>query len=127
MCLKRRDVTFDPDAGPVMIDVDAGFATKGKYRASIRLEDGWHEFGAGDVADDIPDVLLVPLDGDDLVGKRVLIVGKYAPADISRGTQIKVDYDVRQGAAQIASESIEREKAGVLLCSHTFTFKEAES
>ena len=51
-----------------MIDVDAGFATKGKYRASIRLEDGWHEFGGGDVADDIPELGVAgPQEGDLLV------------------------------------------------------------
>ena len=50
MCIKRIDVSFDPEAGPIFIDIGAGFATHGKYVGSIRLDDAWLTFGRGDVA-----------------------------------------------------------------------------
>jgi hypothetical protein len=122
MCIKRIDVSFDPEAGPIFIDIGAGFATQGKYVGSIRLDDAWLTFGRGDVADEIPDLLVVPHDGHSLHGRRVLLAGKYAPADLTRGRQIKVHYEIKQGEELLAREEIEEEKDGVILCSHTFTF-----
>jgi hypothetical protein len=123
MIVKREDVSFDPEGGPVTIDIESGFATKGKYVASIRQQSEWETISEGDISDDVQDLLLVPYDGEELKEKRVLIVGKYAPADLTRGKQIRVIYEIWQDGKKLKTAEIEEEKEGVLLCSHTFTFK----
>lgn len=125
MCIERKTVLYAPDAGPIVLDIEAGFATKGKFKAFLRTEE-WSEFGGGDIADDVPDVLVVPLDGAALDGRRVLILGKYAPAFIPTGQQIKVTYTLLQDQTELARSVIEEERAGVLICTHTYIFEALE-
>lgn len=123
MCHQLHAVQFDPHGGPILLDIKSGFATKGKYHASIRLEDGWKTFGTGDITDEIPDVLVVPLDGEELNEKRILLIGKFSPGNLAVGAQISVRYSIIQGAEVLHRGEVEEEKAGVLLCTHSFRFE----
>jgi hypothetical protein len=125
-CYKRETVAFNSTAGPIVFQVEAGYATLGKFTGCVRRTAGWELFATGDVADSIPDVFLVPLDGTALVDSRVLIVGNYAPAHIPSGTQITIDYVFTQDGKEIHRSAIRRKKAGVVSCYYSYGF-EAET
>lgn len=108
MTFAEKDVHFDPDAGPVVVEVRAGFGTVGAYRMTLRQTDGsWNQVCAGKLADDVPDACPLTLSGDPLHGGYLLIVGNYGPAPGAGDGQVAVRYLFWQKDVQLDEAVIE--------------------
>lgn len=123
MIYKEVTVNYDPAKGPVVLVVTSGYASNGKFRASINDGPGWREFGSGDVADSIPDIFALPVSGESLADRFALVLGNYAPANIATGDQIRVVYEFHQREQVIKQIEIEERKTGVLSCTHLIDFE----
>lgn len=115
-------VQFDPAAGPVVIQVRSGHATLGRFRLSFERDLEWIPLGDGDLADEIPDVFIVPFSGEKLHDRYVLIVGNYASGDPLVQGEINVTYDVTQQNAVVHSIPIREQRDGVLSAYHLLHF-----
>jgi hypothetical protein len=122
-CLGRETIVFGGDSGPIVLEILAGFATRGKYRVAIRVNGEWRELEGGDVSDADPDLRVIPVEGAALETARLLIVGKYAPAHIPSGSQISIDYVFRQEGDDIHRSEIRREKEGATFCHYSYEFE----
>lgn len=118
-------VRFDPAAGPVVIQVRSGLATLGRFRLSFEDDLEWIPIGEGDLSDQIPDVYIVPLSGEKLDDRYVLIVGNYASGDPLVQGEINVTYDVTQQNAVIQTVPIREQRDGVLSAYHLLHFEVA--
>lgn len=123
-CEERRTLEIAPGLEPVVVEVEAGYATNGKFVADLRLESGWVEVCAGDVADRVPDRFILPADPEDLAdpGTRLLILGNYAPAYGPTGKQIRIHYVFSQAGEEFHREEIERADVELLKCYHVYQF-----
>lgn len=125
-CNGRPDVTLPSASEPVVVELDPGFATLGKFSIMIHLNGAWSPVGPGrgDLGDDIPDLFVLPADPPELVadGTRLMIVGNYAPAFPPTGKQVRVHYVFSQAGAEIHRERIERDGVELVKCDHIFRF-----
>jgi hypothetical protein len=115
-------VQFDPDAGPVVIQVRGGHATLGRFRLSFERDLEWIPIGEGDLADEIPDVFVVPVSGERLDDRYVLIVGNYASGDPLVQGEINVTYDITQQNRIVHTIPIREQRDGVLSAYHLLHF-----
>mgnify|MGYP006180175203 CR=1 FL=1 len=124
-CQGRETITIQAGLDPVVFEVEAGYATNGKYMASLRLPGGWTEVGSGDVADDIPDRFILPADPEELgsPGTRLLVAGNYAPAFTPTGKQIRIHYVFTQAGVEVHRQVIERDDTDLLKCDHVYQFE----
>lgn len=115
-------VHFDADAGPVVIQVRSGQTTLGRFKVSFEEDLEWIPIGDGDLSDEIPDVFIVPLSGERLNDRYVLIVGNYASGDPLVQGEINVTYDVTQQNRIVHTIPIREQRDGVLSAYHLLHF-----
>lgn len=129
-CNGRPTVTIGPASDPVVVELDPGYATLGKFSILIRLQASWGPVGSGrgDLSDDIPDRFVLPADPEELAdpGTRLIIAGNYAPAYAPSGKQVRVHYVFSQAGQEIHRVRIERDDVELLKCDHVFNFITAE-
>jgi hypothetical protein len=116
-------VRFKPDAGPVVIQVRSGHTTLGRFRLSFEEDFEWIPIGDGDLSDEIPDVYIVPLSGEKLDDRFVLIVGNYASGGPLVQGEINVTYDITQQNAVIETIPIREQRDGVHSAYHLLHFQ----
>ena len=119
-------VRFDAAAGPVVIQVRSGHATLGRFRLSFEEDFEWIPIGDGDLSDEIPDVFIVPVSGEKLEDRFVLIVGNYASGDPLVQGEINVTYDITQQNSVIHTIPIREQRDGVLSAFHLLHFGTAQ-
>lgn len=115
-------IRYDADAGPVVLQVRSGQATLGRFKISFEEELEWIPIGEGDLSDEIPDVFIVPLSGERLNDRYVLIVGNYASGDPLVQGEINVTYDITQQNRVVHTIPIREQRDGVLSAYHLLHF-----
>jgi hypothetical protein len=115
-------IAFNPDAGPVVIQVRSGHATLGRFKVSFEEDLNWTLIGHGDLSDAVPDVFIVPVSGHRLQDRYVLIVGNYSSGDPLVQGEINVTYEITQQNAVIHSIPIREQRDGVLSAYHLLQF-----
>lgn len=123
MIYEEHTVKYGIGNGPVIVEVTAGYATLGRYTMALEDNARWTEFGRGDVADEIPDVFLVPSSGTALAGRFMSLVGNYAPGNLANNRQISVRYAFKQKVETIYEVEVKKEKDGVESCYHLIEFR----
>lgn len=121
---KEETVKLEQDDTPVVLEIRSGYATQGKYVLAHDQEKGYHQFGGGDLADNIPDVSVIPLKPSELLDRCVYIIGNYSPANPAESKQVSVTYIFRQMGELKPRVKIEETVDGVLCANHTIYFKE---
>ena len=121
-CGGDSTMQYVKENGPVVLVITSGFSTLGKFRCAQEKDFVFTEFGAGDLADTIPDIFPVPLSGDALDNRSVLIVGNYRAGNPAENKQIKVTYTFMQKSVPIGEVQITEKSSTVLHCSHMVTF-----
>jgi hypothetical protein len=119
------DIRFDSAAGPIVVQVRSGNATRGRFKLLIEGDLQWTLINSGDLSDAVPDVFVVPVSGARLHDRFVLIVGNYAPGNVIANEEINVTYDVTQQSRVIHSIPIREQRDGVLSSYHLLRFVKA--
>ncbi|MBN1348130.1 hypothetical protein JXJ21_01840 [candidate division KSB1 bacterium] len=108
--MRKKIINYKKEDGPVTLEVTSGYATHGSFILAYRKKDigeEYIEFGANPkcLDDDSPDIYLIPVDEEKLEDYRVVIIGKYRPAEARN--QLKVKYILRQGDRKIGDCDVE--------------------
>ncbi|MCX6232966.1 MAG: hypothetical protein NTZ33_15660 [Bacteroidetes bacterium] len=117
-----KTINFIKEDGPITIEIISGYATLGSYNIAYNLNDNIVPVGNGKLADNIPDIFILPVSIDNLSDCNVLIVGNYMSAPSH--DQISVDYVfLQKGIKLIGDNPVEiREQGSVLRTNHMINF-----
>lgn len=121
---KEETVELEQKDVPVVLEIRSGYATQGKYSLAYEKDDGYQQFGDGDLTDAVGDVWTIPLKPSDLLEHCVYIIGNYSPANVAESKQVSVTYIFRQKGELKPRVKIEQTVDGVLCTNHTMYFEE---
>lgn len=125
--MPTETVAFDPDDGPVSIEITAGYACIGAYQLLRKRDGAFVSFAKNRprrLDDEVPDCVVLPMPADTLGGRWVFVRGNYAPAP--EHEQVRVTYTFTQDGASIHETTIEATPsadASHLRRAHRFRFQ----
>lgn len=121
--LETRKIIYNPNGGPVTLEIKAKYATLGSYSCAYVLNAETVKVGNGRLGDSIPDIYHISVFvKTDIVKCRLYIVGTYVPSP--GHSQIDVEYHFYQDGKEMDGENptiIQKTQASAVT-SHSFKF-----
>lgn len=120
---EKKILSYNKDGGHVVLEIKAGYATLGSYSALYGINGVPVQLGDGKLADDVPDIYILPVPVSQIKDCAVVIAGTYVSSPEKK--QIHVEYVFLQDGQLLKGDNpvvIESDKEAIST-THTIRFK----